>query len=205
MAKGQGFRPVIQEIQEELVYSEPSLGLLELNSIARGMKVCDEILKQAPVELIEAAPICTGKYLIIIGGEVDSVRASFERGVELAGHNTIDTLYLAKIDQKVFPALLGIQKRKGIESLGIVETVTVASSIVAADIIVKTAEVDLIEVRVAQGLGGKGFVLFSGDLNSVTASLEAASAFTEEKRLLLRAEIIPSPDSLLINKILANG
>lgn len=201
MKKGQQFKPIIQDIQERLIYSEPSLGLLELNSIAKGLKVCDEVLKQASVDLIEAAPICTGKYLIIIGGEVDSVRSSFDRGLELAEINIVDSLYLPKIDRKVFPALLGIQKIEEIESLGIIETVSVASSIIAADIAVKTAEVELIEICLAQGLGGKGFVLVSGNLNNVLASIEAGIIPIREKGLLLREEIIPSPDSLLINKI----
>lgn len=203
MQKGQYFKPVIQNIEEGLIFSEPSLGLLELNSIARGMKVCDEILKQAPVHLIEAAPICTGKYLILFGGEVDSVKSSFDRGLELAEVSIVDSLYLPKIDKKVFPALLGIQKTKEIESLGLIETVSVAASIIAADTAVKTAEVDLVEIRLAQGLGGKGFVLISGELNDVMASIEAGIFPIKEKGLLLREEIIPSPDGLLVNRIFA--
>jgi microcompartment protein CcmL/EutN len=200
--KGQTYRPVIQDIRDDFIVNEPSLGLLELNSIARGLKVCDAILKQAPVDLLEAAPICTGKYLIIIGGEVDAVRASFDLGTELAENCLIDSLYLAKLDKKVFPAVLGTQQKKEIDSLGIIETVTVASSIIAADTAVKTAEIDLLEIRLAQGLGGKGFVTFSGELNDVMASLEAGTNSIREKGLLLRDELIPSPDPVLVNKLL---
>ena len=202
MEKGQTYRPVIQDVRDDFIANEPALGLLELNSIARGLKVCDAILKQAPVDLLEAAPVCTGKYLIIIGGEVDAVRASFDLGTELAESCLIDSLYLAKLDKKVFPAVLGTQKKKEIDSLGIIETVTVASSIIAADTAVKTAEIELIEIRLAQGLGGKGFVTFSGELNDVMASLEAGTGCIKEKGLLLRDELIPSPDPVLVHKLL---
>ncbi|MEG2315070.1 MAG: BMC domain-containing protein, partial [Clostridia bacterium] len=39
-----------------------SLGLLETNSIARGVEAGDAMLKAAEVKLVKAGPVCPGKY-----------------------------------------------------------------------------------------------------------------------------------------------
>ena len=46
-----------------------SIGLIELGSIAAGFQVSDAMLKAADVELVLARTICSGKYMVLIGGE----------------------------------------------------------------------------------------------------------------------------------------
>ncbi len=57
--------------------------------------------------------------------------------------------------------------------MGIIETVTAAVCIVAADAAAKTADIQLLEIRLANGLGGKSFVLMEGDVADVEASVAA--------------------------------
>src|SRR3990170_2841992 len=57
------------------------------------------------------------------------------------------------------------------EALGVIETHTVAATIEAADAAVKGATVDLVEVHLADGLGGKGYALFSGTVSDVEAAV----------------------------------
>jgi microcompartment protein CcmL/EutN len=78
----------------------------------------------------------------------------------------------------------------GDEALGIVETTTVAAAIDAADAGVKAAEVDLAAIRLADGLGGKGYVLFSGVVAEVEAALDAASSRAEGHGSLIRFDLI---------------
>ena len=53
-----------------------SIGAIELSSIGMGYQVEDEMLKAASVELLIARTICSGKYLIVIGGSVSDVEAA---------------------------------------------------------------------------------------------------------------------------------
>jgi microcompartment protein CcmL/EutN len=88
----------------------------------------------------------------------------------------------------VVSALSGELQIQQADALGVVETHTVASAIRAADAGVKGAEVVLLQLRLADGLGGKGLVLFSGLVADVEAAVEIGSFVAEEQ--LLRQVII---------------
>ena len=75
----------------------PAIGLVELNSIARGIIVMDAMLKKAPVKLVEAMPICPGKYIVLIAGEVSPVESSLKVGLEVGGVYVVDDLFLPNV------------------------------------------------------------------------------------------------------------
>ncbi|KLU62769.1 BMC domain protein [Peptococcaceae bacterium CEB3] len=74
-----------------------------------------------------------------------------------------------------------------------IETFTAAAAVVAGDIAVKTAQVDLIEIRLAHGLGGKSFVTFCGDVGSVAMAVEAASKALAAEGTLLDKAVVAAP------------
>ena len=47
-----------------------SIGLIELSSIAAGFLVADAMLKAAEVEILLSRTICSGKYMVLVGGDV---------------------------------------------------------------------------------------------------------------------------------------
>ena len=61
-----------------------SIGLIELTSIAAGFQVCDAMLKAADVELMLSRSICSGKYMVMVRGEVGAVEASVAAGISQA-------------------------------------------------------------------------------------------------------------------------
>ena len=69
-----------------------AIGVIESSSIAKGFEICDAMAKASLVTILEAAPICPGKYMIIIGGLVADVTHSIQTGVEIAGSLQIDHL-----------------------------------------------------------------------------------------------------------------
>ena len=153
-----------------------ALGLVETDSIARGTVVADGVLKMAPVELLFAGEISPGKFVVLFGGDVGPTRASHARGVELAGERKIDDLLLPQLHQGVLPA---IEDRVGAgddDALGTIETTSVASTVLAADRAAKAARITLRRIRLAQGLGGKGFVFLTGAVHDVEAAVAAGKA-----------------------------
>ena len=149
-----------------------AIGLIELNSIARGISTWDTMVKAASVELLTASTLCPGKYIILIGGDIGAVKTSVERGLEEAAPWLLDSLIIPNIDHQVFPALTG-SARYDIEALGIIETLSVSSGIICADAAVKSASVNLIEIRIAMGLGGKSSIYLTGEVGSVEAAVKA--------------------------------
>ena len=179
-----------------------AVGLLEFNSIAAGVEVIDTVIKSAVIELVQAMPVCPGKYIAMFYGGVASVQSAIETGEEASKDFMIDSFILANVHDDLIPALTGTSEIEELKSLGIIETFSVASGIVAADIAVKTAQISLIEIRTARGMGGKSTVFFTGDVGSVSMAVEAAAKSAGEEGLLVNKSVIPSLHKDLWDKIL---
>jgi microcompartment protein CcmL/EutN len=170
---------------------EPALALLEFDSIAAGIEAADAMVKRAPIAVIKAGTVQPGKYLVLIGGEVADVEESLTAGREVGGAACADFVYLPQVHPEVVEAIGGGRVPQSKDALGVVETTTVAAAIHAADAGIKGAEVRLIEVRLADGLGGKGIVLFSGLVADVEAAVEIGVGVLERPDLLVRQVVIP--------------
>jgi microcompartment protein CcmL/EutN len=170
---------------------EPALALLEFSSIAAGIQAADAMVKRAPIDVIKAGTVQPGKYLVLIGGQVADVEESLAAGRQVGGTTALDFVYLPYVHPDVVDAIGGGRVPEMTDALGIVETTTVAAAIHAADAGVKGAEVRLVEVRLADGLGGKGIVLFSGLVADVEAAVEIGVGVLERPDLLVRQVVIP--------------
>jgi microcompartment protein CcmL/EutN len=170
-----------------------AIAMIELNSIAKGVHVGDEMLKCSDVELVMAQPICAGKYMVLVSGDVDSVERAWEVGKETAGEFLVDDFVIPNVHTSIFPALTATTRIHDIDSLAVIETFSVASSIMAADAAAKTADVDIIEIRCATGLGGKSFLYLTGDVASVNSAVEAGIEVLQDTGLILSHVVIPSP------------
>lgn len=170
-----------------------SIGLVELSSIAKGIEVSDAMLKRAQVKMIINRTICPGKYMVLIGGDVDAVNASVETGVELAQDEIVDHFVIPNVHPSVFPAINGINVIEELDALGVIESFSVASIIECADAAVKAAPVNLITVYLAMAIGGKAYVMLTGDVGSVKAAVDAGVNVIKEKGLLVNKVVIPSP------------
>jgi microcompartment protein CcmL/EutN len=183
----------------------PALALIELASIARGHRVADAMVKRAPVELLRCDPVSPGKFLVLVGGEVASVDEAFREGLARAGdgEGVLDRLYLPYADEQLPAALRGEARTggvAGVEALGVVETRTVASTILSADAAVKAARVRLVEMQLARGIGGKAYFVLTGALSEIEAAVEAAVGAVEAANVLA-TEIIAAPHEDFVEKL----
>ncbi len=170
-----------------------ALGALEFSSIAIGIMALDEMVKVAPVKIIEARTMCPGKYLIVFSGDVASVEYSFNKGFETGRELIVDSLFLPQIHPNAMMAIGNIIVTEEWDAIGIIETLTVVSSIEAADKAAKAGGVKIVEVRLAIGFGGKSYVKLLGSLDAVQAAMEAGTEKARSKNLLCMATLIPQP------------
>ena len=173
-----------------------SIGLLELKSIPVGIETADAVLKAANVELLTATPTCPGKYVIIICGAVGAVKSAMESGrqtagIYLVGHHTINNVHAS-----VPEAIVGTSEVGHIASIGVIET-----AVEAGDYAAKAANVRLMEIRIARGLGGKGFVILTGEVSAVRSAVKAAMNQLEESGDITSSSVIASPHPGLIDKL----
>lgn len=173
----------------------PCIGLIELCSVARGVEVADAILWESGIDVLFSSPVQPGKYVVLFTGSVQDVGAALRRGVECAGTDLVDQLHIPQVHDQVEAGLrrTGGQINGELDAVGVVETTTVASSILAADAALKTATVDLLDLRIANGLGGKSFFTLTGEVSDVRSSVQAGARSAEESGTLTRQVIIPRP------------
>lgn len=172
-----------------------SIGLIELSSVATGMVAEDIILKAGSVKLLLARSICSGKFLIVVAGDVTSVQAALAAGQTAAGASLIERRQIARVHPTVLQAIsqtVEIEPSQ-LKSIGVVETFSAASIIEVADAAVKSANVTLLRIHLAMALGGKGFVVMAGDVSSVQAAVAAGSKVAAEDGMLVGKGVIPAP------------
>lgn len=179
-----------------------SIGLIELSSIAAGFAVCDAMLKAADVELVLSRTICSGKYMVLIRGDVADVRAAVDSGCQAGDFSVIDTFVIPNVHEDIFPALSGTSNVSQLEALGVIESFSVASLIEGADAMAKTANVRLIELRLAMALGGKAFASCTGSVAAVRSAVEAGAQSIAKKGLLVNRVVIPQPRPELLREMI---
>ena len=156
-----------------------AIGLLEYSSIAKGIGSADEMIKAAHVELVISRTICSGKFMNLVAGDVQAVKASVAAGEASGAEAVIDSFIIPNVHPDVFAAMAGSTQVVKLDALGIIESFSVASLVEGADAAVKAAEVRLIEVKLAMALGGKAFAAYA---RPVRPSREIREAEDDEKQ-----------------------
>lgn len=153
----------------------PAIALIELSSIAAGAYAADRMVKRSPIELLHAGTVQPGKYLILIGGGTAEVEESYREGMQAAPAEIIDEVLLPQVHRGVVEALDGARIYADYESLVVLETSTIAAIIRATDAAVKGAVVEVAELRLGSGLGGRGLAILTGDRTDVEAAADIAT------------------------------
>jgi microcompartment protein CcmL/EutN len=170
-----------------------TIGCIEVNSVSVGMYAADEMTKAAEVSLALARPTCPGRYLALVAGDTAAVQRAVEKGREICGAMLVDSFVIPSVHEEVIPALTGGSVGAAIGAVGVIETYTTASCILAADAAAKSGAVHLLEIRFAAGLAGKSFVVMTGDVASVQSSVRAGLEGVGDSGPVHSHIVIPSP------------
>jgi microcompartment protein CcmL/EutN len=181
-----------------------AIGAIELSSIGVGYQIEDEMLKAASVEILVARTICSGKYLIIIGGSVSDVESAIHAGLKIGDDAVIDHLTVANVHPAVFAALgqsVALAPEQ-CDALGVIETFSGVSVLAAADVAAKAAKITIFRIHVAMALGGKGLCLMTGTVADVRAGIQVAAEEVRRRGLLVSEVVIPRPNRELFGDYL---
>ena len=170
-----------------------AIGLVELKSTPIGIQTADEMVKAANVELVLANPVCPGKYMIVVSGDVGAVKNSVERGKSIADVFLVESHIINNVSPQVLVAIAGATDIKDLKSIGAIETISALT--------IKASNVQLIEVRIAKGLGGKGFLIMTGEISSVKSAIKSCENELAKLGEITSTSIIASPHKSLLEKI----
>ncbi len=168
----------------------PALALLEFDRIVDGIRAGDAMVKRSPLQTLRTGTVHPGRYLVLAAGEVADVEEGLEAAHEVSPAPAPRAkIFLPAVHPDIVEALTGRRWPEAVdvdsqEALGVVETVTVPAILGAVDAALKGAEVELLELRLADGLGGKGYALFAGSVTDVRAAIEIASERTPSGQLI---------------------
>ena len=172
-----------------------AIGMIEFKTTATGVTAADAMVKTSDVEIVEAQTVCPGKYIAIITGDLSAVKAAVDTAVTTYEDKCIDSFVLGNPHESLFPAIYGTTQVEEISALGILETYDAAS-------IIETAIVDLIELRIAKGMCGKSYMMITGEVSAVSASIDRAKELVAEKGMYLDSSVIAHPDKRMIDSLL---
>lgn len=175
-----------------------SLGIIESRSIAAGAVLADIMVKAASVTLVKAGTICSGRYMIHVAGDRESVATSVNAAID-AGYALAGSYTISNISKQVLDALKRGVPVHGHGAIGVVECRTASSGIAAADKAVKRSTAQLARIVTGRGINGKSYFVMTGDVASVEESVTAARETLGKD--LVEAVVIPSPDPSVINAL----
>jgi len=151
-----------------------ALGVVELNTIIRGYRVLDAMVKRSPVVVRAAYPVSSGKFLIFVEGGVAEVEEAMDAAAEPARPALAGELFLPYCHDEVWDALFERFHDGKIDALGLFESRSVVDTVLGADTALKAAEVHLVALHLAQGIGGRAYFVVCGEQYDVEAAIEAA-------------------------------
>ncbi|MBC8375325.1 MAG: BMC domain-containing protein [FCB group bacterium] len=181
--------------------AQDALALIELDSIPAGILTADAMLKEAPVAVLKSGTVHNGKYLILVGGSVAAVGMAFAKGMSRGQDHLLDAVFLPDIHESVYLACLGKRMTCGSEALSVMEVSTVAAILQSSDAAMKGAEVELVELRLADDLGGKSIAIYAGKVEDVEMAINISEKTVENPEKILSQSIIPHVDPELAKQI----
>jgi microcompartment protein CcmL/EutN len=173
----------------------PALALIEFASIAAGTRASDALAKKATVSILRAGSLQPGKYAILFAGQVAEVEESYLEANRIGAESVVDRVLLPDVDRGVHDAILGRQGDWAHDTIGIIETPTLAAVIEAADAAVKGASVEIVQIRLGDGLGGKGLAHFAGIQADVEAAIEIGTRRIAYRNQTVCTSVIPRFDA----------
>lgn len=181
-----------------------AIGVIELSSLFKGFEVQDAVLKMTKIEKLLARTICSGKYLIVVRGEIADVEACIDQAMKTGGFAIVNALMIPNVHDNVFPALAGITvlDSPDVDGMAVLETFSVASAIKAADFAIKEADIVLLRIHAAMAIGGKGLVVMTGNIDALKSALIPALEFLKEEGMLAGSTLITQPHAEVLRDLL---
>lgn len=183
------------------VTTPPAIAVLELDSIALGLRAADAMVKKAPIDVFRIGTVHPGKYLILVGGSVAAVDESRREGLRIGGESVTDDIFLPDIHPQVYAGIEGQRRDNAGDALGVIETSAIPINVAAADKAIKTADVSIVEIRLGDDLGGKGITVLTGLMHDVEAAIAAGIAVAQRPGVSMHHTIIPIQHGELRDRI----
>jgi microcompartment protein CcmL/EutN len=169
--------------------------MLECDTTATGLAAADMVLKTADCPLFKGTTVCPGKYLLVFGGQIAAVREAYSQVEKTFAGHLYDGFVLGNAAPGLLQALANgsVPEKSPGHALGILETFSASAAVYGADAALKAANIQVMEIRLAQGMAGKGMVYLCGPVAAVQAALAAASEVVKQNGGICTSGCLAAP------------
>lgn len=177
-----------------------SLGVIEFSSIAKGIEVADKMVKAATVEMLMLRHVCPGKFMVILCGEVEDVNEAVNTTISYDREKIVESAVISNAHEDLISSLKKRVNINSFEAIGVFETSTITSTLIALDSALKSTSVALVRVVLGNGIGGKSYFVVTGTISNVEEAIKTAFISINPKKLIYKT-VIPSPSVEIINNL----
>lgn len=143
-----------------------NVGIIEFNSIPKGIENLDRVIKRANVEVYKAGVTCPGKYYFIIYGENEEIKEAI---ASIEGELKFEII--SGVSNKLVEILERKNKKEIGNSIGIIEFFTISESVKTLDMILKNTAVYPLKLVLGTTLAGKSYFVVTGDTSSTVDAI----------------------------------
>jgi microcompartment protein CcmL/EutN len=176
--------------------------IIESSSVSVGYKAMDEMVKMSGINIFSSGIRNPGRFLLMAEADEASLKAAYDIGVEICGQWLVDSVILYNIVPEVLRTIDKLNKNVKINTLGIVEVKTMASTILCADVACKSADVEIVKLTISDQMHGAGFFAISGETSDMEAAIEASVRVACEAKVFINSSMFQNPDEKLIAEIM---
>lgn len=143
-----------------------ALGIVEFNSIPKGIKELDKIIKFNELKIYKAGVTCPGKYYFIVYGDNSSVKDGLK---DLTGERCKQVI--SGVSEKLLEALNRKREDKKFKAIGVVEFLNIADGVKVLDHVIKSVDVDIVKLVLGWTLAGKCYFVVGGETSSIDEAI----------------------------------
>jgi microcompartment protein CcmL/EutN len=183
-----------------------ALALLEFSNVSVGVLAVDRMLKKSPVALLRCGSVHPGRYLALVGGSVASTQEAHAAGAAIGCEQNalVDEVFLGDPHPLLNAAVMGERVTPAGDAVGLCEISTSPGLLRLMDALLKDVPIGLVEIRLADDLGGHALAVFDGDLPSVQEALDMVSVRLGTTAQQLGSAVLPRVDETL-REVLGTG
>ena len=183
-----------------------ALALLEFANVSVGVLAVDRMLKKSPVALLRCGSVHPGRYLALVGGSVASTQEAHAAGAAVGCERNalVDEVFLGDPHPLLNAAVMGERVTPAGDAVGLCEISTSPGLLRLMDALLKDVPIGLVEIRLADDLGGHALAVFDGDLPSVQEALDMVSVRLGSTAQQLGSALLPRVDETL-REVLGTG
>ena len=156
----------------------PALAVLDISDVPPALSTLDALAKEAPIHIVGRGTVQPGRYLIVFSGSVEAVEFAYDKAIMTCGEALADSVLLPFADERITPSFVNgtVHWPAPGDTLAAFQLAHPPTMVATVDAALKGAYVELVTLRLSDGLGGRAVAYLWGETHDVEAAVAIGEA-----------------------------